>query len=226
MSNKPNQLNSTKVSASEIQLEELNNNNDDNFIEILDDNSIHSNTEPISSSSKFFSKFGNCFVSLFKNGSPVFVIGPDFKYYILVNILLFIFFIVYSIFILNPSSYIILINYFLFFSLISIYFLLFIKNPGIPSLNNSTPSFKSNKSLVNNENNSFILCSICSLNHYSNSNTQHCFECGVCIERYDHHCPWIGKCVGKGNSLLFQVFLIILLVYFFFCLINFLVIGF
>ena len=34
----------------------------------------------------------------------------------------------------------------------------------------------------------------------------HCDDCDVCIEQYDHHCVWIGKCVGKGNLELFYLF--------------------
>lgn len=36
-----------------------------------------------------------------------------------------------------------------------------------------------------------------------NSETFHCHECEICVQGYDHHCPWIGKCIGKGN---FRVF--------------------
>ena len=38
------------------------------------------------------------------------------------------------------------------------------------------------------------------------NSTFHCFECEVCIEGYDHHCPWVTKCIGKGNIKFFYVF--------------------
>ena len=34
--------------------------------------------------------------------------------------------------------------------------------------------------------------------------TQHCYDCGLCVEQLDHHCPWSGKCIGKGNIRPFQ----------------------
>lgn len=38
--------------------------------------------------------------------------------------------------------------------------------------------------------------------------TVHCSTCQVCIMGYDHHCPWTGKCVGIGNALYFNIFLV------------------
>lgn len=35
----------------------------------------------------------------------------------------------------------------------------------------------------------------------------HCNTCGVCIEAQDHHCPWMGTCIGKRNLKYFLAFL-------------------
>uniref|UniRef100_A0A8C4QZX5 Palmitoyltransferase n=1 Tax=Eptatretus burgeri TaxID=7764 RepID=A0A8C4QZX5_EPTBU len=36
---------------------------------------------------------------------------------------------------------------------------------------------------------------------------RHCMECGHCVRRFDHHCPWLDTCVGEGNHALFVFFL-------------------
>lgn len=35
----------------------------------------------------------------------------------------------------------------------------------------------------------------------------HCAKCDVCIEVHDHHCPWVGGCIGMRNHKKFVTFL-------------------
>ena len=37
---------------------------------------------------------------------------------------------------------------------------------------------------------------------------KHCHDCGRCVQRLDHHCWWLGTCVGAGNHRLFVSYLI------------------
>lgn len=47
--------------------------------------------------------------------------------------------------------------------------------------------------------------------------TVHCAYCDVCIEGFDHHCPWTSKCIGRNNLVRFYVFLFMTPIYIVYC---------
>lgn len=51
-----------------------------------------------------------------------------------------------------------------------------------------------------------LLCPDCEIVRTDRS--RHCAICNQCVERFDHHCPWINSCVGTGNHGPFAVFIL------------------
>ena len=51
-----------------------------------------------------------------------------------------------------------------------------------------------------------MLCADCEVVRTDRS--RHCSICNKCVERFDHHCPWINNCVGVSNHGVFMCFLL------------------
>ena len=48
------------------------------------------------------------------------------------------------------------------------------------------------------------LCPECKV--IKTARSRHCSICNHCVERFDHHCPWINNCVGIKNHNAFMMF--------------------
>ncbi len=42
--------------------------------------------------------------------------------------------------------------------------------------------------------------------------SKHCATCNRCVERFDHHCPWINNCVGIHNHNPYFIFITTLII--------------
>ena len=153
-----------------------------------------------------FCKIGNVFAFNFdsKNGNkPKICIGPHWYLSVFANILIFslsscIYMIIRRITSKEWEKYLYFLVVFLIFFFFDRCFLI---NPGIIQ----------NKKM-DNENNCY--CTICHVYYNPANKISHCSDCNVCVEKIDHHCVWVGKCVAKNNLFSFYAMLVSIGIYY------------
>ena len=220
-------ITSSNLSEKENKLEISNNENIPKFEDIVDiknysikninepSNDFQSNSKQKKKKLKFCcKKIGHtlCLLSD-KMGNPLLMIGPHWPMYFcfcgLISLGYFSFF--YHFFhILNTFLKICgIISYGLYFISYTGTFLL---NPGYPERNE--------ESLIGNPRIKYKYCIECDMWIRIDRNISHCVECGVCIEGYDHHCPWTGKCIGRKTIFYFYAFITSVFIVFSFFVIS------
>ena len=119
-------------------------------------------------------------------------------------------YIIISIFIFkNNYKEIILVEKISFISYLISFIFCCLINPGIPKRDYYYKTFeKEYKGKFK-----LIKCDKCSILFPKNIKINHCIYCNICIRNYDHHCVWVGKCVGKYTKIPFYLFVISILCY-------------
>ena len=153
----------------------------------------------------FYLRLGNTYTFFGdKDGSPYIVIGPHWNMYAwfcpilsTIYILFFIHYWNYMNFLFKLSGLISFLTYFISYTYI------FLSNPGIPKYDENA--------ILGKPREKYSFCKRCGIWKNMDKNVYHCFDCDICIEGYDHHCPWTGKCVAKNNVNAFYIFLVSIL---------------
>nr|KAJ3422726.1 Palmitoyltransferase zdhhc18 [Polyrhizophydium stewartii] len=97
----------------------------------------------------------------------------------------------------------------LFGSTILLLFATSFTDPGFVPKNMDPPPSEINRDRVVTVNGKEVTVKYCNTcGSWRPPRTSHCAFCDRCVEGHDHHCPWMGTCVGHRNYRFFYFFLI------------------
>lgn len=139
------------------------------------------------------------FVFIDKMGNPLFIIGPHWPMFVcflsLMSALMFLIYYNYWKYYHIVVKIIGTIVYFIFALSYSYTSLI---NPGYPK-NTIGRAYGIPRT-------NYYFCEFCRFWLKKCSYSTHCYDCHICIEGHDHHCPWTGHCIGKNNLISFYIF--------------------
>ena len=178
-------------------------------VTVMNNNNFSNKIRSIGQQHNFiYKKIGNTFCFLGdKNGNPKITIGPHWPMYICFCSFMCFFYALLFYSIWNKLNFILkiigIINFLMFFLS---YTYIFLANPGMPIINEN--------SFIGQPRDKYKYCNECKIWVSNLKTTEHCFECNICVEGYDHHCPWTGKCIAKRNIYAFYIFISSILISF------------
>ena len=138
---------------------------------------------------------------LFINNEPLILITSDINLFVFVfSLTSFLSILFYSIKVQTIFFLkLIFILVYLFYTIT--YILLMVLNPGIPTNKNNIDLDVLKRK--------YYQCTLWNSIVFKNNEyiTYHCQYCNICVEKFDHHCSFVGKCIGKNNITIFRLWL-------------------
>ncbi len=137
-----------------------------------------------------FCKMGNLITFKFDDNNnffPKFSIGPHWYLTLSLNLLIISFGYILFYFIIKSLHWLFYYGFFLLHLCVLFFF------------NRAALIHPGNELNKNMDIHKYKYCDICKIYYNPDEKVYHCNFCKVCITKLDHHCVWIGKCVGKNN---------------------------